>query len=130
MTRTAKALRTTADVLRRDLEALLALEDEKRALDFDDPRLHELAHQVEEIAARVLQVSTEQTELTEVVAAEGAPGSIDTTRRPIAEILADWRDLERRAERAEPGSAEAAEVAALLRQVRAEYRAAQRSVEG
>jgi hypothetical protein len=117
-------LRATSDALRRDLDALASLEDEKRGLALDDPRTTALARQIEEIAGRVLGRTSVETELTEAVASSGAGGTIETTRRPASDILAEWRDLERRNDAAEAGSAEAAEVAILLDKVREEYRAA------
>ena len=117
-------LRATSDALQRDLEALGALEEEKRGLPLGDPRLAELARQIEEIAERVLARTTTQKDLTEVIASSGAAGTIESTRRPAGDILAEWRELERRADGAKPGSAEAAEVAILLDRVHDEYRAA------
>ena len=117
-------LRATSDGLRRDLDALSALEDEKRGLPLDDPRVTELAQRIEEIAGRVLEKTQVQTGLAEAAAATGTVQSIDTIRRPTADILAEWRALERRADDAEPGSAEASEISALLDAVREEYRAA------
>jgi hypothetical protein len=124
MTDVARELRATSDALRRDLDALATLEDEKRTLPLDDPRVAELAHQIEEIAARVLGRTTTQKDLTEIAAANGTSTTIERVRRSVGDILNDWRDLERRAEEAQPESAEAAEVAVLLAAVREEYRAA------
>ena len=117
-------LRATSDALRRDLDALASLEDEKRGLALDDPHATELAQQIEEIAERVLGRTSVETDLTKAVATSGALGTIETTRRPAADILAEWRELERRNDGAVPGSAEAAELAVLLDRVRQEYRAA------
>ncbi len=117
-------LRATSDALQRDLEALEALEEEKRGVALDDPRLNDLATQIEEIAARVLVRSTTQRNLTETAVASGTPGSIESTRRSASDVLAEWRELERRADSVEPGSAEAAEVAVLLDRIHDEYRAA------
>ena len=117
-------LRATSDALQRDLEALDALEEEKRGLPLDDPQLNELAGQIEKIAARVLARSTTQRNLTTVTVATGVSGTIEGTRRPASDILAEWRELERRADSVEAGSAEAAEIAVLLDRVHAEYRAA------
>lgn len=122
MANVRRELRATSDSLRRDLEALAALENQKRTLAFDDPRLADLARQVEEIAARLLSRSAAQSSLTDAVSATGERGTIETTRRPPSEILAEWRELERRAAVAEPGSAEATEVTVLIDRVRAEYR--------
>ena len=117
-------LRATSDALRRDLDALASLEDEKRRLALDDPHATELAHQIEEIAERVLGRTSVETDLTKAVRTSGATGTIETTRRPAADILTEWRELERRNDAAEPASAEAAELAVLLNRVREEYRAA------
>jgi hypothetical protein len=50
--------------------------------------------------------------------------TIDETARPIPAIITEWREAERRATEAEPGSAEAAEAQALVDALRAEYRRA------
>jgi hypothetical protein len=122
---TTSDLRATSDELLRDLAALGALEEEKRTLPFDDPRLVEIAEQIEVIAARVLAGSTRQTSLARV-AADEAPGtsSIDDVRRPLAAILAEWREVERRARDVPDGSAEAAEIRILASRLRDEYREA------
>jgi hypothetical protein len=129
---TAHALRQTSDALLRDLDVLVTIEEEKRSLEPGDPRLVELAERIDEIALRVLGGTTRQVDLTKRVNAQvsagsaGAPdASIDATTRPIAAILTEWRDAERRAAVAEPGSAEAAEADALVQRLRDEYRAAQ-----
>jgi hypothetical protein len=118
-------LRTTSDRVLRDLEALSALEDEKRTLPLDDPRLVEIAEQVETIAARVLAGSERQTLLARAAAQEPADGSsIEDIRRPLATILAEWREVERRGVDIPEGSAEAAEIEVLASRLREEYRAA------
>lgn len=128
---TGNALRKTSDTLLRDLEVLGALEDEKRTLEPGDPRLVELAARVEEIAQRVLAGTVRQRELTEVAHAQVAAGApdapdtaIDDMPRSIQAILSDWREAERRAGAAEPGSADAAEADALVARLREEYRRA------
>jgi hypothetical protein len=80
---------------------------------------------------RVLGRSVRQRELTEVARDEvdaGAPGapkhSIATTPREIHTILAEWRDAERRAAEAPPGSAEAKTAEAEVDRLRDEYRQA------
>ncbi len=131
MLETGDALRRTSDALLRDLDALVTIEDEKRSLDPGDPRIVELAARVEEIARRVLDGTTRQHDLTRVANEQveaGSPGApdvpIDDTPRSIAEVLADWRDAERRAAAAEPGSGEAAEANARVTYLREEYRRA------
>ena len=125
MTNLPDALRATSDALLRDLEALSRLEDEKRSLEPSDPRLLELAGQVEEIATRVLARSGEQRSLSEQAVANASPGpAIDDVQRSPASILAEWREAERRAAAAAPGSAESSEVEVLIERLREEYRAA------
>jgi hypothetical protein len=131
MTETGDALRATSDELLRDLEVLVALEDEKRSIAPGDPRLVELAERIESIASRILGSSTKQRELTEHIndlsnaGSSAAPDTtIDDTPRSIAEILSDWREAERRLAAAEPGSVDAAEAALQVDRLRADYRRA------
>lgn len=131
MTSSSDALRTTSDALLRDLEVLGALEDEKRTIDPGDPRLVDLATQIESIAKRVLSGSARQRRLSEVISdqvrddAPGAPStSIDDTPRSRSAILSDWREAERRLAAADPASAEWTEADALVDLLREEYRRA------
>ena len=128
---TAHALRETSDALLRDLDVLVTIEEEKRSLEPGDPRLVELSGRIEEIARRVLDSTTRQHDLTRVANLQVAAGSpnapeapIDAVPRPIQAILADWRDAERRAAAAEPGSADEAEASAMVERFRSEYRTA------
>ena len=128
---TTHALRETSDALMRDLDVLATIEEEKRGLAPGDPRLVELAGRIEEIAERILAGSVRQHQLTQTANTQveaGGPNvpttTIEGTARPIAAILAEWRDAERRASLAEPGSAEAAEANALIDALREEYRRA------
>lgn len=128
---TGQALRETSDALLRDLDVLVAIEEEKRTLEPGDERLVELAGRIEEIAQRILSGSVRQHQLTQVVNAQVEAGSasapetsIDDTSRPIQAVLAEWREAERRHLAAEPGSAEAAEADALVARLRDEYRRA------
>lgn len=134
---TGTALRETSDALLRDLDVLVTIEEEKRSLEPGDPRLVELAERIEDIARRVLQSTRRQHDLTRVVNAQVAAdsprapeASIDDTVRPIQAVLADWRDAERRAVSAPPGSAEAAEADALVDTLREEYRRARDKAAG
>ena len=134
---TGHALRETSDALLRDLDALVTIEEEKRMLPAGDPRLVELAERVEEIAGRILQRSSRQHLLTQVAHTQVEAGSPNAPDRPIAAtprsiqaVLADWREAERRAAVAEPGSAEAAEADALVARLRDEYRRAHDAVRG
>lgn len=131
MADTGHALRETSDALLRDLDVLATIEEEKRLLEPGDPKLIQLASRIEEIAQRVLVGSVRQRQLTEVVSAQveaGSPGApdapIEDTPRSMQAILADWREAERRAVDAEPGSAVAAEAEALVSRLRDEYRRA------
>jgi hypothetical protein len=120
-----QALRVASDALLRDLEALLLLEEQKRGMPANDPGLIDLAQQVREIAGRVLERTDKQLELTEAVVADpAAVAPISKTPRTPASILAEWRELERRAQDAPEGSAERTEIEVLASRLRDEYREA------
>ena len=128
---TSHALREASDALLRDLDVLAAIEAEKRELPPGDPQLVELAGRVEVIAERILAGSVRQHALTQVANTQVESGSpqaptspIERTPRVIPAILAEWREAERRASVAEPGSAEALEAHALVDALREEYRRA------
>lgn len=128
---TGQALRETSDALLRDLEVLTALEEEKRDVPPGDPRLVELAGRIEKVAERVLAGTTRQHQLTQLANVQTELGSptaptqpITDTPRNLSVILAEWREAERRHIEAEPGSADAAESAALVDALREEYRRA------
>lgn len=131
MSDTALRLRATSDALLRDLEALTALEDEKRTLSATDPRLADLARRIHEIAGRVLQRTADQQMLTELTTARAAaapaapadPPIVDVQRSP-ASVLAEWRAAEQRAAVIDPTTPEAAELRILADRLREEYRAA------
>ncbi len=131
MADTGQALREASDELLRDLEALGVLEEEKRTIPAGDPRIIDLSERIETIAGRVLQSSTRQRALTEAIQeqAEVDAGavpdeSIEEISRPISAILAEWREAERQAEAADPGSAAAREAEILVGRLRDEYRRA------
>ncbi len=122
MTDTTSALRATSDALLRDLDALSALEAEKRTLPPSDPRLDELAEHVHEIARRVLARTGTQRELArEAAAAPTRDLPIDAVLRSPADILAEWREVEQRRHLAEAGSAARAELDILGERLREEY---------
>ena len=91
-----RQLRDTSDAVMRDLEALSALEEEKRALHPGDPRLLDFATRIRSLADRLLKVSAdEQARVLSVERGEEAPPtqSIEQTPpRSIQLILAEWRD--------------------------------------
>lgn len=125
------ALRSVSDALMRDLEALVAVEQEKRNVAPDDPRFVKLAAEVDEIARRVLGLSERQQDIAEDVheqATEGGPSAptktIEETHRSIGVILAEWRAAERDVTAAPAGSAKAAAARAKADHLRDEYRRA------
>jgi hypothetical protein len=125
------ALRATSDALMSDLDALQQLEQSKRSIEPGDPQLVRVAAQIEQLASRVLGASVEQLHLTDRVntlVELGSPRApavpIEDMKREARVILADWRDAERRAGLAQPGSPDALAAAADIKRLRAEYRAA------
>jgi hypothetical protein len=128
---TAQTLRAVSDSIVDDLAMLAALESSKRALEPDDPKLVKVTREIERLAARVLGSTTAERQLVEDAYADAVierPGestaSIDATppRSPRV-VLEAWRDAERQAAAAEPGSAEAVALAEQIERLRAEYRA-------
>ena len=124
-------LRSVSDALLHDLEALVIAEQEKREVSPDDPRLVELAAQVDMLAQRVLGLTGRQRDIAadvHVQATERGPdaptASIEDTIRPIGTILAEWRAAERDATAAAHGSAEAVEARTKADRLRDEYRRA------
>lgn len=123
------ALRATSDALLTDLDVLATLEEQKREIAADDPRLVEVASRIEEIAHRVLGLTVRQRKLTEVVNTEAQdPGTaaptIEETPRSVASVITEWRTAERRLSEAASGSVDAAEAEALVARLREEYRRA------
>ena len=128
MTDIGTELRQTSDDVLRNLDALGALEEEKRGVQPGDPRLVTLAKEVEALAEKLLEGSTRQrdlaTELHHDPAAAAATPPISEQTRPVAEILRAWRDAERALAKAAPGSADEATARAEIEQCREEYRQA------
>ena len=131
MSETASALRATSDALINDLERLAALEHEKRQMSPEDSRLVGIAAEVEQLALRVLGQSVRQRELTEDARDLVEADAPDAPSRPIADtpreihmILAEWREAERKALEAGPGSAAAQAAKVEIDRLRAEYRVA------
>jgi hypothetical protein len=122
-------LRATSDLLLLDLEALGQLEEQKRLVPHGDPKLVELAAKIEEIAQRLLTGSRRQRELTETVTDAAQSGQVaegDTIdgMRSVSAILADWREAERMAGQAAPGSPERLQAEGMADRFRDEYRRA------
>ena len=128
MTDAGMELRETSDEVLRNLDALGALEEEKRTIQPGDPRLVTLATEVEKLAARLLADSVRQRDVAETLnddpEAAAATRPIDEQIRPIADILKAWRDAERALMAAAAGSAEEASARAAIDQCREEYRRA------
>ena len=112
---TGEALREASDALLRDLEALSDLEAAKREIVPGDPRLIELAGTIEALEAN---------DLVDLGLPDAPSRTIEETPRPIATILADWREAERAARAATPGSAEAADAERAIDRLKKEYREA------
>ena len=122
-------LRATSDLLLLDLEALGQLEEQKRITPHGDEKLVDLATRIEEIARRVLQGSRRQRELTETVTEAAQAGEVEEAgtidaMRSVSAILADWREAERLASQAAPGSTAEADAASMADRFRAEYQRA------
>jgi hypothetical protein len=124
----SKELRASSDALLDDLARLAGLEQEKRSLTADNPRVVVLAEEIEQLAARVLGQSRRQRSLSETVNDQalttGGLPSIEETPREIHLILADWREAERQVREAPPDSRQAQEAEAAIDRLREEYRAA------
>ena len=124
-------LRGTSDSFLSSLDRLSVLEAEKRQLAPDDPRIVELADEVERLAARVLQTANTQSALAQTAHVMAMTDEPDAPARPIAasrralhDILEEWRLAERSLAEADPGSAEAAEALVRARDLRLEYQRA------
>jgi hypothetical protein len=131
VTTAEEGLRDASDTLLASLDRLAELETEKRQLQPDDPRLIEVAGEVEGLAAQVLEVATVQSHLVETVHVmtmtdepDAPSGPIDPAPRTLYEILAEWRAAERALAEAPPGSTEAADALVRARDLRAEYQRA------
>ncbi len=128
---TGNALRAVSDGLLSDLDRLAELESAKRSLKPGDPALVDVSTEIEQLATHVLgltieeRVLSEQADVEVAVSGASAPSaSIEATKpRSAREIIDAWREAERRAERAVPGSPEAAELATEIERLRTEYRA-------
>jgi hypothetical protein len=132
LTSTGQALRATSDTLLADLEHLTALERDKRHLIPGDPRTAELSAEIEKLAEQVLRGSTEERVLSEEAAVEVVVEGPHAPNRPIEDVpprsphvvLEAWREAERRAKDAIPGSPEAAALGVEIERLRLEYRRA------
>ncbi|HET9851257.1 MAG TPA: hypothetical protein VFP56_01970 [Candidatus Limnocylindrales bacterium] len=122
-------LRATSDLLLLELETLQQLEEQKRLTPHGDAKLVDLAARIEEIAQRLLNGSRRQRELTEAVTEAAQVGEVEHSgtieaMRSVAAILADWREAERVASQAAPGTTERSEAESMAERFRDEYRRA------
>jgi hypothetical protein len=126
---TSAKLRTTSDLLLLDLQALGELEEQKRATQHGDPKLVDLAEKIEDLAHRVLAGSRRQRELSETINEAAESGDVQSDEsiagiRSASVILAEWREAERAARDATPGSTEALAAEKIVDRLREEYRQA------
>ncbi len=125
MTDSTGRLRETSDTLLRELDVLRTLEEEKRSVAIGSPRFRDLAEEIESLSAKVLELSRRQLDLGEAV--EGRPSvegatTVNEAPRELWRILAEWREAERRAITAPPGSAESEAATVEAERLRTEYR--------
>ncbi len=81
----------SSEVFINDLDAIRVLELEKRGLASDDPRRPELAARIEVMTMDLFARSEYQTRLVAVQSGVPTPPA-----RALHDVLADWRDAERR----------------------------------
>ena len=130
---TSHSLRETSDELLRDLDVLTTLEEQKRGLDPGDPKLVELAGRIEDDRRARPRREHPRAPADQGRQRAGRGGASrraptltidETPARPVAVVLAEWREAERRIGDLDPDSAEADEARALVDALRAEYRRA------
>jgi len=119
-------LRVTSDRLLDKLGELHNLEMEKRAAAPGTPRFIEISRDVEAAAREVLGFSARQTDIAveSVAHPESSRPPIETIDPPreVPEILADWREAERRLGAATAGTEAFESASADVERLRAEYR--------
>ncbi len=120
------ALRGASDGLLMAIREVDARERQKRGVRPADPTFAELARDVrvaaEEVLrlARVEEAKADETSGSE--AAEALPTINAATPRPaLADILAEWRAVERRLDAADPASIESQELMAEFERLRERY---------
>lgn len=117
-------LRAASDAILVLLAEVGQLERHKRGVHPNDPRFDELAGLVRKAAERLAEFTAEEEKWARGASeVQGVVEPIDASQsRPtLTAILARWRDVERRLDAAEPGSAEAATLFDAFEQIRAEY---------
>lgn len=122
MTEPVQSLDRTSEELLARLDTLEALEAQRRGLQADDPRATTLDEQIAELASLVLAASERQRKLGSERWAQAAETSLDALPpRDLSAILGEWRDAERRARTAAPGSLEARTAFSDVDRLRDEY---------
>ena len=125
-------LRGASDSLLEGLDRLEKLEEQKRSLTPGTPAFVKAAAEVKQLSQELLQASAIQERLAaHTVELRGAGSDAlpdqpieDMAPRDLADILQEWRAAERQLADAEPGSAEAAGLAAAVSRLRDEYQRA------
>ena len=124
-------LRSASDGVLGTLDKLHELELEKRSISPTDPRFHELAREIEQLATSLASTAEVQAQLGAKVAqkhdvvGDEAP-SIEETGRDVTTILTEWREAERRVAATVAGSAAQAAAKADVSRLRAEYQSVSR----
>jgi hypothetical protein len=123
---TPASVRAESDTFVAQLERLHELETAKRELAPTDPRFLALAVQVEDAAKALLEDARGQTELGDRAHASGMDVPIKQVPPDLSatEILAAWRDLERRVLALDPASDEAGEMRMMIDAYRRAYQSA------
>lgn len=130
MSEQGRALRVASDTLLDDLDALAALEEEKRGVDPDDPRIVDLSRRIEALAQRVLEGSAEQRRLTVEINRAARSGTkpddrpIEETPRTVSAVLDAWRAAERELAGTIDGTPEREIAKGKVERLRDEYRRA------
>ncbi len=120
-------LRSASDAILVLLAEVEQLELHKRGVRPADPRFAELAKAVRDSASALADFAREeQAWADDVTANDGTLPTISEspTPRPLGQILARWREIERQLNQAEPGTAESEALFDEFQRVREEYMAA------
>ena len=123
-------LRAASDAILLLIGQVEQLERHKRGVAPGGARFDELAEQVRRAAQNLADFAREEELWARgAVADAGHLETISTSANPppLSEILARWRDIERRLDAAAPGSPEAAALFADFNRLRDEYLAAFRA---
>ena len=121
-------LRLTSDRMIRTLEKLEALENEKRTLTPGTAEFVRLAREIERLASQVFaqtrtqeQLAQQTRSVTQQTGEKMTPIAQTGTVRELSQILADWRDAERRLAAADDGTQEHTQALADVSRLRDEY---------